>query len=108
MAKLVHLRRLAADDIEAAVDHYLTDAGSEVAARFISALERSLAHVARHPRHGSLRFSYELDAPDVRCWPLPRFPYLIFYVELPDRIDVWRVLHTRRDVPAAVADINDR
>ena len=27
-------------------------------------------------------------------------PYLVFYVERPDHIDVWRVLHSQRDIPA--------
>lgn len=29
-----------------------------------------------------------------------RYPYLVFYIERPDHIDVWRVLHGQRDVPA--------
>jgi plasmid stabilization system protein ParE len=28
---------------------------------------------------------------------------MIFYVPLGDRIDVWRVLHTRRDIPGTFA-----
>jgi toxin ParE1/3/4 len=31
---------------------------------------------------------------------LSRYPYLVFYLERPDRIDVWRVLHGERDTPA--------
>ena len=26
--------------------------------------------------------------------PVDRFPYLVFYVERVDHVDVWRVLHT--------------
>ncbi|ENO88947.1 plasmid stabilization system [Thauera aminoaromatica S2] len=29
-----------------------------------------------------------------------RYPYLVFYVERADHIDVWRVLHGERDIPA--------
>jgi len=29
-----------------------------------------------------------------------RFPYLAFYVERADHVDVWRVLHGARDIPA--------
>jgi toxin ParE1/3/4 len=29
-----------------------------------------------------------------------RYPYLVFYVERDDHIDVWRVLHGQRDIPA--------
>jgi toxin ParE1/3/4 len=31
---------------------------------------------------------------------LSRYPYLLFYVERQDHIDVWRVLHSQRDIPA--------
>jgi toxin ParE1/3/4 len=102
--KPVRLRRLAADDIEAAVDHYLSDAGPDVASRFIDAVESAMTHVGRHPHNGSLRFSYDLDIPELRAWPVGRFPYLVFYVESDDQIDVWRLLHTRRDLTAALAD----
>jgi nucleoside-diphosphate-sugar epimerase len=37
---------------------------------------------------------------DLRAWPLRRYPYLVFYVERQDLLDVWRVLHAQRDIPA--------
>ena len=104
VGKPVQLRRLASDDIEGALEHYLATAGRDVAERFIDAVERCLKHVARHPNSGSLRFAYELDLPDLRSYPIARFPYVVFYVEHDSRIDVWRVLHTRRDIPAALVE----
>lgn len=41
-----------------------------------------------------------LNIPGLRFWPLTRFPYLVFYVERDDHIDIWRVLHEQRDIPA--------
>lgn len=32
------------------------------------------------------------------------FPYLVFYVEQPGHLDVWRVLHARRDIPSWLRD----
>jgi toxin ParE1/3/4 len=107
MARPVRLRRVAAEDIDAAVDYLLAEAGRDVASRFVDAVEAALTHVGRHPHHGSLRFSFDLDIPDLRAWPLSRFPYVVFYVEREHEIDVWRVLHTRRDLPATVADTTD-
>lgn len=104
MTKPVRLRQLAAADIESAVDHFLTEAAPDIAARFISTVERALQHIARHPHSGSLRFSYDLDIPELRAWPTTRFPYLVFYVEHETAIDVWRLLHTSRDIPATLAD----
>ncbi|WP_353506701.1 type II toxin-antitoxin system RelE/ParE family toxin [Variovorax sp. J31P179] len=72
--------------------------------RFIDALERAYAHIGRHPGTGSSRYAQELNLPGVRFWPLTRHPYLVFHVERDDHIDVWRVLHGRRDVPAWMAD----
>jgi len=91
----------------AALDQYLTTGGHDVSARFVDVFERCLKHVARHPTSGSLRFAYELDLPDLRSWPIARFPYVAFYVEHDSRIDVWRMLHTRRDIPSALRDADD-
>jgi toxin ParE1/3/4 len=33
-------------------------------------------------------------------WPLKRYPYLVFYVERDDHIDVWRILHGECHIPA--------
>jgi toxin ParE1/3/4 len=40
-----------------------------------------------------------LNLPGLRSWPLTRYPYLVFYVERSDHVDVWRVLHGQRDIP---------
>jgi toxin ParE1/3/4 len=94
VAKPVRLRRLAATDIDTAIDHLLNESTPDVAARFVDAIERALVQVGRHPHSGSLRFAYELDIPELRSWPLTRFPYLVFYIESESEIDVWRLLHT--------------
>jgi hypothetical protein len=39
-----------------------------------------------------------------RAWPLTRYRHLVFYVERPDHVDVWRVLHGQRDIPAWMQD----
>lgn len=98
-AKPVLLRALARRDVEEAADHYLEEASGEVALRFLDALERACTHIGRQPASGSPRYAHELNIPGLRFWPLRRFPYLVFYVEGRDHVDVWRVLHGRRDVP---------
>ena len=96
----VVLRALAAADIDAAVDHYREEAGSRAALDFVDTLEAAVGHLRRYPDSGSLRFAFELEIPELRSWALQGFPYLIFYVPQQDRLDVWRVLHARRDIPA--------
>jgi len=99
-AKCVIPREQANQDVDDALSHYLDEGAEQAALAFIDAVERAYAHIARHPGSGSPRYAHELSLPGLRCWPLKRFPYLVFYVERPDHIDVWRVLHDRRDVPA--------
>ena len=102
MAKLVRLRQLAAADLEGASEYYRRDAGEQTALDFIDAVERAVVRIRRSPQVGSLRFAYELAIPELRAWPLPRFPYVVFSVVTDEEIDVWRILHTRRDVPATL------
>ena len=103
MAKPVELRQLAADDIDAALSYYRREAGESLATRFVDALEEELSRLSRHPLIGSLRYSYELNIPALRSWPLAAFPYIVFYIDRAEFVDVWRVLHVRRDIPAWLA-----
>ena len=102
MAKLVRLRQLAAADLEGASEYYRREAGEETALGYIDAVESAVKRIRRSPHVGSLRFAYELAIPDLRAWQLQRFPYVVFYVVTDDEIDVWRILHTRRDISAAL------
>ena len=96
-----HLRARAAADVEDAIAHLRGTAGDAVALSFIDALESGVNLVTRSPNAGSLKFAYELAIPELRAWSLKRFPYVIFYLPYDDHIDIWRVLHTRRDLPGA-------
>jgi len=100
--KPVIARAQANHDIEAAIAYDVGEAAGLAALGFIDALEDAYAHLARNPATGSLRYAHELNLPALRCRPLTRYPYLVFYVERPDHIDVWRVLHGRRDIPAGL------
>ena len=100
----VRFRARAASDVDEAVDHYQREASEAVALDFIESLERCVRPIGRPPHIGSLRFSYELDIPELRVLGTRRFPYLIFYVPKDDSIDVWRVLHSRRDIRSTLAE----
>jgi toxin ParE1/3/4 len=98
-AKPVVLRERADRDIDEAVAYYLGEAGERVARAFIDALEQAFRQIAQHPAGGSPRYAHELDLPGLRSWRVKRHPYLVFYLERQDHIDVWRVLHAQRDIP---------
>lgn len=93
-------REQAKRDVDEAVVYYLNEATEAVALGFIDALEQAYTYIARHPATGSPRYAHELNLPGLRVWPLTHYPHLVFYVEHPDHIDVWRVLHGQRDIPA--------
>ena len=56
--------------------------------------------ISRHPASGSTRHSVELNLPGLRSWSVRRCPHIVFCVEATDHVDVWRVLHGTRDIPA--------
>ena len=103
--KPVVLRERARRDVDGAVEHYLAEARAAVALAFIDALdidalEEAFRRMGEHPASGSPRYARQLDLPGLRSWLVRGFPYLVFYVEREADIDVWRVLHTARDIPA--------
>jgi toxin ParE1/3/4 len=106
-AKPVVPREQAHWDVEEAVEHYLGEGGEAAALGFIDALAKAYAHIGRYPATGSSRYAHELNLPGLRAWPLGRYPYLVFYVARPDHIDVWRVLHGQRDIPAWLKEPDD-
>ena len=92
-------RLLANRDVDDALAYLLKEGAERAALGFVDALEEAFAHLGRHPGSGSARYAHELDIPGLRTWPVQGYPYLIFYVERHAHVDVWRVLHTPRDVP---------
>ncbi len=103
-SKPVVPRKLANQDIDEAVAHYLSEGGAQAALGFIEALERAYSHIGRQPAGGSPRYANELNIPGLRFLSLKRYPHLVFYIERADHIDVWRVLHSQRDIPAWMSD----
>jgi toxin ParE1/3/4 len=100
MPKAVIPRSQANRDIDDAIAHYLELGADDAALGFIDALEHVLHNIGHHPAAGSPRYAHELGIPDLRSWLAPSYPYLIFYVESSDHVDVWRVLHAQRDIAA--------
>jgi toxin ParE1/3/4 len=98
--KAVIPRVLANRDVDQAIDHYFAEGAAKAALDFVAALERAYTYIGQRPASGSPRYAHELNLPGLRSWPLTRFPYLVFYFEHDDYVDVWRVLHGQRDIAA--------
>jgi len=64
---------------------------------FLEAAYDTFEFLARNPGVGRMR--HDLGFPEVRSWRITGFRrYLVFYRELPERIQIWRVLHGMRDL----------
>lgn len=107
MSKPVILRPLAGRDIAKALKHYRREGGAVLANAWVDAIEQGLMHVGMHPATGSTRYAAVLQLAGLKFWPLRKFPYLIFYIEREESVDVWRVLHGQRDIPAWLSEGKD-
>lgn len=99
----ISVRARADADIDTAIDHYTTHEPS-VAARFIDELEATFRRISRNPGIGSPRFAELTGITGLRSLPVKGFEYHVFYIELKRGVAVVRVLHERRDIPAALTD----
>jgi toxin ParE1/3/4 len=100
-------REQAHRDVEEALSHDLSEEATNAALGMIDALEKAYSPMGRYPETGLPHFAHDLNLPSLRAWQLKRYPYVVFYMEQTDHIDVWRVLHERRDVPAWLQDSSD-
>lgn len=103
-AKPLIRRRSARIDIDLAADYYEHEAGPDVALRFVDAVEAAFRAIVDRPRAASPGWSERLKIAGLRSRPVARFPYLVFYKEHEDQIEVWRVLHAQRDIPASLGE----
>ena len=67
-------------------------------------MESAWRLIATRPATGTPFYGQELGLPSLRHRRLKRFPYLIFYIERDDQVDVWRLLHEQRDIPARMRE----
>jgi toxin ParE1/3/4 len=102
MAKPVIPSGQALADIDEAWSFYLGEAGLTVVDRFIDALETAFGAIGRQPGIGSPRWAHELGIEGLRSWRITGYPYLLVYFEPADAVDVVRVLHGARDLPATL------
>jgi len=83
-------------DLQAAA-RYIRRDNSVAAHAFLEAAYDTFEFLAQHPSIGRRRS--DLGFPEVRSWRVIGFRrYLVFYRELPDRIQIWRVSHGARDL----------
>lgn len=97
-------RALAQQDIVKAFDHYLNVAGAALAVDFVQEIDACLQRIEHFPEAGSPRYAELLDVAGLRFSVLERFPYLVFYFERTDCVDIVRVLHQQQDIPGVLVE----
>lgn len=102
ISKHVLPHHLAIDDKEKIVRYYEQTSTEQIALGFVDALDDAYAQIRRHPRMGSPRPEHDLGLEGTRAWSLRRFPHQIYYNLHGDHIELWRVLHHRRDITHAM------
>jgi toxin ParE1/3/4 len=103
--KSVQRRRAAQDDIEAAIHFYLAEASERVALGFTDAVEAAVEAIRHHPDSGSTRIGHESGLSSLRSRRTAGYPYLVFYRVVDDRVEILRVLHTSRDLPKILSEL---
>jgi|ERR1035438_3580825 toxin ParE1/3/4 len=86
---------------------YAENATLEVADRFLTAAESTLAEIATHPGSGRPVFTRRGELQGLRRVPIGDGfeKLLLFYSPMPDGVDLVRVLHGSRDL-AQILDID--
>ena len=92
-------RTLAQQDITKAFDYYLSAASPATAIDFVSEMDACMQRIERFLEAGSPRYADLLNIEGLRFAVVTRFPYLVFYFEWPDYLDIVRVLHQHQDIP---------
>lgn len=101
--KSLRLREQARRDADDAADWYAEQGGLALELAFADALEATYTLIRRHPGIGSTRHAEQVaDLPTpLRFLPLKRFEHhLVYYIDLPDHIEVIRVWHAARGLGA--------
>ncbi|MGH9440059.1 MAG: type II toxin-antitoxin system RelE/ParE family toxin [Terriglobia bacterium] len=93
-------RRTAATDL---LEHFvfIGQSSEDAAQRFLRSAEETFQLLASQPEMGKLAEHRSPLLAGVRRFPVKDFPkYLIFYRPIRDGIEVVRVIHGARDIPA--------
>jgi toxin ParE1/3/4 len=87
------------------ITRYIASGSLRAAEGFREALEHAYSTLEAMPYLGASRSFGHPRLFDVRLWPIPKFEkYLLLYRPHPDSIEIVRVVHGARDLPALLAE----
>ncbi|MEP6483486.1 MAG: type II toxin-antitoxin system RelE/ParE family toxin [Rudaea sp.] len=97
--RVVKMRPAARRDVAAAVAWFAKEGGATIARRSIDEVHMLFDRLASHPSSGSPRYAALCALADLKTMSLKDFPYLVFYLDRDEWVDVLRVFHGARDIP---------
>jgi toxin ParE1/3/4 len=104
--RAVRLEAEASADLVSAVEHYVREAGTDVALRFVERAEECFDFLARHPEGGRIfEGARALRLTSLRAWSMGDFPYVIFYEADARAIRVYAVVHASRDLSRVLSQL---
>jgi toxin ParE1/3/4 len=105
MVKDVVSSERARQDVQEAFHFYRRRQGLDEARAFRRELKEICRRIGVDPKIGDRHFARKLNLPGLYYRRLETYPYLVFYVERAERIEVWRVLHEHSDIPTSLWDV---
>jgi toxin ParE1/3/4 len=98
-------RPRAIDDLTEQTAYYLSEAGEEVASRFLAAAEETLEQLLELPLSGATRSYLNPSLEGLRMFPVRGFEHhVLFYRPTPEGLELIRVLHDARDLKTILED----
>ena len=95
------IRPAAREDILRQISYYLQEGSPDAAARFLDAVDASIATICARPAIGTPKAVQNPTLSGLRSWPVKDFEQIsIYYLVLPESLRVIRILHGRRDLKA--------
>jgi toxin ParE1/3/4 len=98
----VVLRPAAREDARSIITLYKQTAGRSIALPFQSRVAAAFYLISENPSAGSARLGTLAGLPDLWMLTVSDYPHLIFYLELPHRIEEFCALHFARHIPATL------
>ena len=97
--RVFRVHALADQDIHSAINYYIDLQAAEAGTKFLFAVEKAYKFHYQFPNAGSNKFGTLLQLPELRTWPLTKFPYSLIYMPNAQGLDIFRLLHHKRDIP---------
>lgn len=97
--RVIRVHALADQDIHNVIHYYIDLQAAKAGTEFLVALEKAYKFIGQFPDAGSKRLGITMQLPKLRTWSLTKFPYSLIYMCDAQGVDIFRLLHHKRDMP---------